>query len=523
MIKSSVEADCTGQFSTLFLDYLRQKPELKDFYGLFPSLGNVEEQIKRKVFPKENRLALAAALENQYQGIPNLEKTLAQISLLREENTFTITTGHQLNLFTGPLYFIYKIVTVVNLAQKLKAIYPSYNFVPVYWMASEDHDFDEISYFKLDGKKYQWQTSQTGAVGEFLLDESFKSFFKEVSGFVPEFFREAYLGSKTLAEAVRKYVHHLFGDKGLLIVDGNDASLKKIFVPVVKDDLFSHHPFQLASAQTSRLEELGYKSQIFPREINLFYKDNGVRERIEKVGEEYQVVNTSLKFKATELQQLTQEHPERFSPNVVLRPVYQEMILPNLAYVGGPAEVVYWLQLKPIFDQFGIAFPWVMPRNFALVLGKAMQQKIEKLGLSDEQLFEKVGDWKKRFLKEVSTVDLTLAAEHKALEEMYRGLAEKAGSLDKSLEASFEAAKVRSLKILDHMAGKLRKSEERRQSETIQRREVLQDYLYPGGSPQERVENFMRFYLEDNSFIEQLFANFDPLDFSFIILRQRGN
>ena len=292
---------------------------------------------------------------------------------------------------------------------------------------------------------------------------------------------------------------------------------------MVKDDLFSHHPFQLASAQTSRLEELGYKSQIFPREINLFYKDNGVRERIEKVGEEYQVVNTSLKFKATELQQLTQEHPERFSPNVVLRPVYQEMILPNLAYVGGPAEVVYWLQLKPIFDQFGIAFPWVMPRNFALVLGKAMQQKIEKLGLSDEQLFEKVGDWKKRFLKEVSTVDLTLAAEHKALEEMYRGLAEKAGSLDKSLEASFEAAKVRSLKILDHMAGKLRKSEERRQSETIQRREVLQDYLYPGGSPQERVENFMRFYLEDNSFIEQLFANFDPLDFSFIILRQRGN
>lgn len=523
MIKSSVEADCTGQFSALFLDYLRQKPELKDFYGLFPSLGNVEEQIKRKVFPKENRLALAAALENQYQRIPDLEKTLGQISLLREDNTFTITTGHQLNLFTGPLYFIYKIVTVINLAGKLKKSYPTYNFVPVYWMASEDHDFDEISYFKLDGKKYQWQTSQTGAVGEFLLDDSFKNFFKEVSGFVPEFFREAYSGSKTLAEAVRKYVHHLFGEKGLLIVDGNDASLKKIFAPVIKDDLFSHQPFQLASAQTSRLEELGYKSQIFPREINLFYKDHGLRERIEKVGEMYHVVNTSLKFKAAEMEQLIQQHPERFSPNVVLRPVYQEMILPNLAYIGGPAEVVYWLQLMPIFDHFEIAFPWVMPRNFSLVLSRAIQQKIEKLGLSDAQLFQKVEDWKKDFLKEVSMLDLSLEAEHRVLEEVYNGLAEKAGSLDKSLETSFEAAKVRSRKILDQMAGKLRKSEERRHSETIHRRKALQDYLYPGGSPQERVENFMRFYLEDSSFIEQLYAHFDPLDFSFIILRQRGN
>lgn len=519
MKKSTVEPSCTGQFSPLFLDYLAQKPELKSFYSFFPSLENFPSLIQQKKFNQEKREVLVEALRGQYAGLVVPEYTQTQITSLLSDKTFTVTTGHQLNLFTGPLYFIYKIVTTINLAERLKKAYPDYHFVPVYWLASEDHDFDEINYFKLDGKKYQWNSSQTGSVGDFQLDDSFKEFYKSVAHFAPEFFKEAYLGSQTLAEAGRKYVHHLFGENGLLIVDGKEASLKKLFQTVIMDDLTAHTSFQLASTQTSLLESLGYKSQIFPRPINLFYAEKGMRERIEQVGEEYQVLNTSITFSKEELLQMVVERPERFSPNVVLRPLYQEMILPNLAYIGGPAEIVYWLQLKPIFDHFGEAFPAVMPRNFVAVVDKNTQRKIDTLELSDKELFQDVLSWKKQYLDKHASSDIYLAKEREGLTSILAQAKSHAVLLDQTLGYSFEAASVRALKIVDQLASKLRKAEERKHAHEISLRETIAQHLFPGGAPQERVENFMKFYLDNPHFVEVLFEVFDPLDFDFIILK----
>jgi bacillithiol synthase len=519
MIKSSVEPECTRQFSSLFLDYINEKPELKPFYNRFPIIENFESLIHSKEFGLEKRAVLAATLEAQYKNVELTDFTNRQIQSLRDEKTFTVTTGHQLNLFTGPLYFIYKIVSTINLAERLKEKYPDFHFIPVYWMATEDHDFEEINYFKLDGKKYQWHTKQSGAVGSFHLDESFQSFFSEVSHFVPEFFKEAYLGSEILAEAVRKYVHHLFGDRGLLIVDGNDKLLKRFFIPLIQEDLFNHIPHELAIQQSGKLEEMGYKSQIFPREINLFYMRDNLRERIEKNNSIYKVLNTDFSFTKEELQKEVEEFPERFSPNVVLRPMYQEIILPNLAYLGGPAEVAYWLQLKPAFDQFKIQFPALLPRNFALVLDGPAQRKISKLGLTDHHLFQSVEDWKRDFVTMHATIDFSLEKEKQNLSGIFEETGAKAVTLEKSLGAAFEAGKVRAVKILDQLAKKIRKAEEKNQAVHIRRREEIQQYLYPGGSPQERVENFMRFYLDNHEFVSGLYSQFDPLDFDFIILR----
>lgn len=523
MKKATVEPSCTGQFSSLFLDYLAQKPELQSFYSFFPSIENFEKLIKKKNFSQEKRDVLTDVLHQQYEGFTISERTKDQIESLRSAKTFTVITGHQLNLFTGPLYFIYKIVTAINLAEQLKKAYPDYHFVPIYWLASEDHDFDEINYFKLDGQKYQWNSNQTGSVGDFQLDETFKEFYKSVAHFAPEFFKEAYLGSKTLAEAGRKYVHHLFGEKGLLIVDGKSKELRKFFTEVIQDDLTQHTAFAKATKQTQVLEDLGYKSQIFPREINLFYSVKSVRERIEQVGDRYQVLNSDLEFSKEEILQLAKDTPEVFSPNVVLRPLYQEMILPNLAYIGGPAEIVYWLQLKPVFDHFGEAFPAVMPRNFATVLDKPIQRKIEKLGLSHEELFQSVLDWKKGYIETHAGTDLFLSEEREALKAVFENAKPQALTLDQTLGKSFEAAAVRANKILDQLAKKLRKAEERKHAQEIRIREEIFSYLYPGGSPQERVENFMKFYLGNPEFIEELFGAFDPLDFNFIILSQDGD
>jgi len=499
------------------MDYIEGKEELKPFYSHRPTLDSFKDAIKAKNFPESNRKVLVEALKNQYEGFEMGQSVKANIKSLELENSYTVTTGHQLNLFTGPLYFIYKIVSTINLAKKLSEAYPQFNFVPVYWMASEDHDFDEINYFKLDGKKYQWDTDQKGAVGDFQLDSSFKEYLKSLP-FVTDFFKEAYSSSKTLAEAVRKYVNHLFGEQGLVIVDGHSSLLKGLFKEVIKNDLFKNEPFNQAEQATRELERIGYKGQIFPREINFFYLDKGVRERIELHGEEYLVLNTDLKFSKADLEKLIESNPERFSPNVVLRPLYQEMILPNLAYLGGPAEVIYWLQLKGVFENFEVPFPILLPRNFALIIPAPIRKKINQLGWGNEDLFRSFESWKKYFVLSESSLDIELAKQKELVATIFEEKGDEAVKLEASLKQAFESGKVRSLKILDQMSRKLRKAEERRLEVQINRAVAIQDFTKPGGSPQERVVNMMQFFLEDPELIDELLACFDPLDFRMMVL-----
>lgn len=517
MKKHCVDLRKTGQFSTFFLDYLEGKESLRPFYSHLPNLESFGEAIQSKQFSAEKRQILVEVLESQYAGFPISPAVEQHLHALKGEKTFTVTTGHQLNLFTGPLYFIYKLISTINLAKRLQERYPDYRFVPVYWMASEDHDAAEINYFKLDGTTYRWETSQSGAVGDFELDASFQTFLKGL-GFAPPVFQEAYSKSATLAEAVRTYVNALFGEKGLVILDANDARLKREFVEVMEADLLEHSPYAAAQASSQALEQLGYTSQIYPRPINLFYLDKGIRERIEKDGNEYVVLNTNLRFTASALQDLLQEHPERFSPNVVLRPVYQEWILPNLGYLGGPAEVVYWLQLKGVFDLFSLPFPVLLPRNFAVLLSASIQRKIAQLEWSPEQLFQKFADWKKAFVQATSDFDFSLSGAKDQVSQVFKNLADQSSSLDAGLPKAFAAGEVRSLKILEQLGAKLRKAEERRLEVELNRAQTVFEFLAPGGSPQERVVNFMQFYLEHPTLLEELMACFDPLDFSMQVL-----
>ncbi len=517
MKKHCVDLKKTGQFSNFFLDYLEGKEPLRPFYSHLPNLESFDAAIKAKQFSADKRQILVEVLESQYSGIPLAPAAAQQLDALRDEKTFTVTTGHQLNLFTGPLYFIYKLISTINLAKRLQERHPDYRFVPVYWMATEDHDAAEINYFKLDGQTYRWETSQKGAVGDFELDASFQNFLKGL-GFAPAVFRDAYSQSATLAEAVRKYVNELFGAQGLVVVDANEGRLKREFVEVMSADLFTQQPFAAAQASTQALEQLGYSSQIYPRPINLFYLGKGIRERIEWDGEEFVVLNTELRFSTDAIKTLLQEHPERFSPNVVLRPVYQECILPNLAYLGGPAEVVYWLQLKGIFDQFAIPFPVLLPRNFAVLIPQAIQKKIMQLGWDTEQLFQKFEAWKKDYVQSTSTFDFTLAGPQAQVSQLFKDLVNQSQALDAGLPKAFAAGELRSLKILKQMGVKLRKAEERRLEVDLLRAKSVFEFLSPGGSPQERVVNFMQFQLEQPTFLEELTAVFDPFDFRMQVL-----
>ena len=223
------------------------------FYNRFPTLSAFQDQINERTFDPQKRQILVDALQRQYQHIA----TKPDVSHLLQANTFTVTTGHQLNIFTGPLYIVYKLITTIKLARQLKAAYPAYNFVPVYWMATEDHDFAEINHFSLFGKKYSWQTEQRGAIGR-MNPQELKTLFAQI----PEklaLFEDAYLKQDTLAAAVRYYVNELFGAEGLICLDADDAALKRVFAPVMRDELIHHQSGPVVQKQTERLANLGYK------------------------------------------------------------------------------------------------------------------------------------------------------------------------------------------------------------------------------------------------------------------------
>ncbi|SHM39142.1 bacillithiol biosynthesis cysteine-adding enzyme BshC [Cyclobacterium lianum] len=520
MLKSTVDPACTGLFSPLFLDYIQDKKSLRKFYQEFPNLKHFEKVVSEKTFSTEKRETLVQVLTAQYSGFETSEVS-RNIEKLRKENTFTVTTGHQLNLMTGPAYFIYKIVSTILLARKLKENFPSFHFVPIYWMASEDHDFEEINHFHFDGTEYRWESDQRGPVGEFTLDDGLRELIQQWD-FLPDFFREAYVGSKSLKEAVRKYVHHLFAEQGLVILDANDRLLKSSFLSVIQDDLFSQKANELINQRNAALEAEGYKTQVYPREINFFYMEPGRRERLINHQGIFRTHDGENQWTAEEMSQLLQDSPEKFSPNVVMRPIYQELILPNLAYLGGPAEVAYWFQLKGVFDHYQVDFPFLLPRNFALVVPVEVQRKIDKLNLQHPDLFLPMDRLRIDYVYRHAKSDIQLMQEKEKLEKLFFSVEEKASDLDSTLVYAVNAALKRTEKILEQVEVKFRKAAERKQGDAIRQIAAVKEALFPQGTLQERKVNFLEFYLKDKNFIDHLYKTFDPLDFNFIILQEDG-
>ncbi|MEO6630403.1 MAG: bacillithiol biosynthesis cysteine-adding enzyme BshC, partial [Mucilaginibacter sp.] len=354
----------TGAFSPTVIDYLEDAPALRSFYGYRPDFNGFAELLKNKKVVADRKI-LFEVLTEQYSHLTPLLPVQNNVSLLKKENTYTVTTGHQLNIFAGPLYFIYKIVTAIKLARQLKEKFPDKDFVPVYWMASEDHDFAEINYTNIGGKKVHWWYEASGATGRINPDTMRQAInqYKGALGIdhhadeLAEIVETAYTKFDKLADATRYLVNALFGQYGLVIIDADDHRFKQSFAPIIEQDIVERNSFKNIEATNKQLHDLGVHIQVNPREINFFYLLDGLRERVTFENDVYKVLNTEISFTEAELKAEIAQYPERFSPNVVMRPLYQECILPNIAYIGGGAEVVYWLELKSNFEHYKVDFP----------------------------------------------------------------------------------------------------------------------------------------------------------------------
>lgn len=510
-----VDFDKTNSFSKAFLDYISQKPALASFYEQYPTIEGLKIQAEKRNFSQDTRKITSAVISDQYKGIDASELTIQNIESLNSSKTFTITTGHQLNIFTGPLYFIYKIVTAINACKAMKKKYPTYDFVPVYWMASEDHDFEEIDHFQFNGKRFTWETDQTGAVGRFN-PKSIKPIFDQIK--MPDFFKEAYLKHDTLADAGRHYVNALFGHEGLVVIDADDARLKRVFQHVIEDDVFNNTANQLVNQSNQALSEKGYSPQVFPREINFFYLKDNLRSRIVKEGDDYAVLDTEIRFTKEALQTEIDTHPDRFSPNVVLRPLYQETILPNLAYVGGPSELVYWFQLKSVFDHFKTAFPSLLPRNFAGVITPNVLQKIKKVSCSYEEIFIDAAQLIKEKVIANSTHNLDLKNEIKKIKSTFDSVKAQSIKIDASLEKHVAAEQQKAEKGLKSIEKKMLRTEKMNHETLIERIHVIKEALFPNGTPQERKDNFLNFYLADPEFVNNCLSSLEPFDLRFHLI-----
>lgn len=504
-------------FSSTFLAYIQQDPQLKPYYGHYPSIASARHQIEEKKFPATSRQILADVLDRQYQGLKVSDKVAGNIQALRSKNCYTVVTGHQLNLFTGPLYVILKMITTINACKELKKAYPDKEFVPVYWMATEDHDFQEINHFHFNGSRIEWKTNQTGAVGHFSTRDM-APLLKELSALPAEFLR-AYQQQKTLAGAVRSYMNDLFGGDGLVVLDADDRQLKSLFSEVMRDDIL-HGSLQKLVAKTSQdLDEKGFKTQIFARRINFFYLDDQQRSRIEKQGETYTLADNQRSFTQAEMEQLINDSPERLSPNVILRPLYEEMILPNIAYCGGPSELIYWMQLKPLFEKYQVAFPMLLPRNFAMIIPEHLEKKWDKTHCTIDDLFLGKEPLLKKLTLRESDHQVELNGQKKAIEDVFTQIKKQAHDIDPTMSQHVEAQWAKTEKRLDLMEKKFIRAEKRHHTDLLRQCEDVLDSLFPNGGLQERHDNILNFYQTDPEILNSMKDLLDPFDYSFNILR----
>ena len=517
----------SGYFSTLIHDYLEQKSDLKPLYNNFPTLENFEKQIieKQQNFDDNNRTPLVSVLKKQYATIDLSDSTKQNIEALALPNTFTVTTGHQLNLFSGPLYFLYKIISTINLTTELKSKYPSYNFVPVYWMATEDHDFEEINYFNFKGKKFRWNAESSGPVGRLStkgLDDFFEIYALELgsstnANVLKKIFKEAYLKHDNLADATRYLANSLFASQGLVILDADNADLKRAFIPYIKEELESQSSYKAVQETIEKLKD--YTIQVNPREINLFYIEDELRERIVFENGKYRVNNTRIEFTGREIFDLLESNPEKFSPNVIMRPLYQEIILPNLCYIGGGGEIAYWLELKSFFDSVKITFPMLLIRNSVLLATEKQAKKADQLNLSWSDLFSKQENLINKSTRELSPFSIDLTPQKEILQKQFEYLYELANQTDKSFTGAVKAQEIKQIKGLDNLEKRLLKAQKRKLNDILQRITNLQNELFPNKSLQERQINFSEFYTEKGEeLIPLLIKELKPLESNFNII-----
>ncbi len=518
----------TGFFNKTVLNYIDQEQTLKSFFSHTPNLSGLKTCIEQRKSVPVNRELIVQELKKQYSKVENADLVNQNIDLLLLEKTFTINTAHQPNIFTGPLYFLYKIIHAIKLAAHCKTSFPQNEFVPVFFLGSEDDDLEELNHINLNGEKIIWKTGQKGAVGRMVIDENLIKLIESISGqllvhsnggSIISLIKNCYKIGESIQDATFKFVHELFSDYGLIILLPDNANLKTVLQEIAEKDVFNQFVSPIVNETSKKLNEIGYKSQVNPRPINLFYLKDNLRERIVQQGSVFKVLNSTIEFSEKEIKLELQNHPERFSPNAVLRSVYQEILLPNIAFIGGGSELNYWLQLKDLFEKNQIPFPVLVLRNSFLLVEEIWQQKILKLGFLLEDFFKDETQLIHQLMAKSQKDKIELTANYNSVEQFYEQLKIQTAPIDATLLKHVDALKINALKKLKNLEAKMLKAKKKKYANELRQIQLIKNHLFPKNGLQERFENGC-YYLSKygKEFINHLHKHSLSLEQEFVIL-----
>lgn len=491
----------THFFSKIVTDYLHKDKNLQPFYSHLSNLNGIKAAIEeRKKFITDRNL-LVNYFNSQYAANTSKEQQ-KNIDLLANANCFTITTAHQPNIFTGPLYFIYKILHTIKLANELNKNLTNCSFVPVYYMGSEDADLEELGSINLQGKKIYWNTQQTGAVGRMKVDNFFLELIAEIQAQlgVNEFgdeliniFKQCYTLNKPIQNATFDLANMLFANYGLLVLIPDNIVLKIAFIPTITKEINTQFSRNAVDITNTGLVK-HYKIQAAGRELNLFYLIDDKRERIEIKEGLFIVEKLQLAFTKTEILIELNNYPERFSANVILRPVFQETILPNIAFIGGGGELAYWLQLRNVFKEAGVPYPILVLRNSFLIYTKRQEDKLQKMGSGIKNIFAPAEKLFEELVKKQTNNNLSLQSKIEQARIFYNELEKHAKNIDQSLVAHTQAIATKALQKLETLEKKMLRAEKRKFTDQKNQLLNIKNDLFPNENLQERIENFGYYY-----------------------------
>ncbi len=482
---------------------------------------------------KYNRSELVQVLTEQNRSIHCSVSTLANIDLLYNDNCFAVVTGQQIGLLSGHLYTIYKLITAIKLSESLKISHPSYSFVPVFWCDTEDHDFLEINNLKVIDTQnnistieyFINETPQTKFIsptGNLKFDGKIKQFIEQLKGmlvsteFTPPLFANIdniFIEGKSFYESFAEFLNHLFHQFGVIFINPNAPKLKHLAKDIFIKELTSASEVSKRVIQTSaELEEI-YHVQIKSKPINLFLFHKDGRYSIEPQGDHFFLKNSRQTFTLEEMKNLATNSPELFSPNVVLRPIYQDTILPTITYVAGPAEVAYFAQLKDVYNLFDIPMPIIYPRASITLVEKKISNISEKFNLKLKEMIMNPSEVQNIIKEQDGDVDL---------DELYSSLSTKIKNstneiqfallqIDPTLEGSVNSFIQKTESLLQVLKEKTLQAKANRDIITQNQYLKLMNNIFPLTSPQERIFN-ITYYLNKYGpdFINWLYTETNP-------------
>ncbi|PKD44521.1 bacillithiol biosynthesis cysteine-adding enzyme BshC [Rhodohalobacter barkolensis] len=498
-------------FTSLFRDYINQDKKITNFFESSPFDPDQIKELAKQIRFSGNREQLVDELKEFNSNFTVSPETLKNIEQLRDETALTVVTGQQMVLYGGPLYTIYKTLTAIILAKQYENIL-NRPVVPVFWLADEDHDAEEISEIGLFDrdilKKCAVEFSDTGRrVGEYSLEEvveDLKSCLSETlfdtdfSEDLWNLLNSSYKKENTVLESFGILLSKLFGKYGLVLAGSNSDSVKELTKSSMirsiekADDIYDR-----LTVTTNKLSKAGYHNQVHLNKSNLFFIDeNNQRLKIQFDDEIWFTEEGDHRWSSKELMNQINEEPNKFSPNVFLRPILQDHFLPVLCYVGGPGEIAYYAQMKSIYPIFDQKMPVIAPRFSGTVIESGVDRVLDKLPFSVSDYNARIEDLESDFINQTDQPDLeALFGDWKdRIDTITDEKKEIIGDIDPTLKNTAGKASATYFTELDKLKGKLYKSLKQQEKTQLDRIAKIQSNLYPDGNLQEREIAFI-YYL----------------------------